>query len=189
MKSSPKSFEALVEALQALPALGRKSAIKLAYHILIENPTLGVRLAHSIEQGLYNIKKCKICGNVAEHELCEVCADDERDSKILCIVSSPKDILVIEQSGAFKGKYFIVHSANDKALEHLFGVVSKGVQEILFAFTPCVESDVLISFLEEKLKHYPLNFTKIAQGVPTGISLENVDALSLSKAFSGRIKA
>ncbi|MEY4503742.1 MAG: recombination protein, partial [Pseudomonadota bacterium] len=86
MKSSPKSFEALVEALQALPALGRKSAIKLAYHLLIENPTLGVRLAHSIEQGLYNIKKCKICGNVAEHELCEVCADDERDDKILCIV-------------------------------------------------------------------------------------------------------
>lgn len=189
MNSTPKSFEALVEALQSLPALGRKSAIKLAYHILIENPTIGVRLAHAIEQGLHNIKKCKVCGNVAEHELCEVCADESRDDKLLCIVSSPKDILVIEQSGAFKGRYFIVQGANDKDLEHLYRVVAKGIQEIVFAFTPCVESDVLISFLEEKLKHYPLRFTKIAQGVPTGISLENVDTLSLSKALSGRVVA
>ena len=189
MKSSPKSFEALVEALQALPALVKKSAIKLAYHLLIENPTLAVRLAHAIEQGLHSIKKCSACGNVAENELCEICADDERDHRLLCVTSSPKDVLVIEQSGAFKGRYFIVHGSDETDMQKLFEVVSKGVLEIVFAFTPCVESEILISFLEEKLKFYPINFTKIAQGVPTGISLENVDALSLSRAFSGRIKA
>jgi len=189
VKSSPKSFEALVEALQALPALGKKSAIKLAYYLLIEDPTLGVRLAHAIEQGLHSIKKCSICGNVSENELCEICADDERDNKVLCVTSSPKDVLVIEQSGAFKGKYFIVHSSNEADIQKLFDIASKDVEEIVFAFTPCVESEILISLLEEKLKLYSIKFTKIAQGVPTGISLENVDALSLSRAFSGRIMA
>ncbi|MEY4504474.1 MAG: hypothetical protein RL154_768, partial [Pseudomonadota bacterium] len=87
------------------------------------------------------------------------------------------------------GRYYIVENANDIGLQKLFELIVKSVQEILFAFTPCVESDVLISFLEEKLKHYPLRFTKIAQGVPTGISLENVDVLSLSKALSGRVQA
>ena len=188
MKSSPKSFEALIEALQALPTLGKKSAIKLAYHLLIENPALGVRLAHSIEQGLCSIKQCTICGNVAEHELCEICADDERDAGSLCVVTSPKDIIVIEQSGAFNGKYFIASQA-DSDMQKLFNIVSNGVKEIVFAFTPCVESEVLIVLLEEKLKSHNVKFTKIAQGVPTGISLENVDALSLTRAFSGRILA
>ena len=188
MKPKIESYENLVEALEALPSIGKKSAQRMAYHMVMEDHFAAMKIAHTIEKAIQRIRTCERCGAMSEDELCPVCADEMRDHTKLCIVEHPRDILQIESSGEYDGTYFVIRS-----LEHLDGQkleerVQEGVEEIIFAFTPGIATDAMILFIEEKLKDYDLVFTKIAQGVPTGVSLENIDMLSLSRALQDRVK-
>jgi recombination protein RecR len=124
---------------------------------------------------------------MSEDELCGICADPTRDGTKLCIVQSAKDILLIEESGRYDGVYYVVSTLDDLDEEHLHKAV-EGVEEVIFAFTPGIATDTMILYIEEKLSDCDLTFTKIAQGVPSGVSLENVDALSLSRAIESRVK-
>ncbi len=192
LKGSPirglDSFENLVEALQTLPTIGKKSARSLAYHMVAQDNFGAIKIAHSIEKAIQTIKKCIKCKNLSEHELCEICSDEQRESDKLCIVSSGKDIIVIEDSGFYHGLYFVFESIESDDIERLKNMVKDGVKEVIFAFSPSIQNDALIYFIEEKLKDFDLVFSKIAQGVPTGVNLENVDVLSLSKALESRVK-
>ena len=188
-KKGLDKFYSLVESFENLPSIGKKSALRLAYHIVYDNIYAGMKLAHSIENAIASIKKCTLCNCMSEHEICDVCLDDEKNEQELCLVQSAKDIFIIEDSKQFNGKYFVLESLDEIHCDMLVRLVVKNnVDNILFAMTPSLSNDALILFIENLLEKYNINFTKIAQGVPTGVSLENVDLLSLSKAINGSIK-
>jgi len=188
MNKGLEKFYDLVESFEMLPTIGRKSAIRLAYYIVTENSYSGMKLAHSIETAIRDVRKCIHCHCMSENEICEICLDEDRDSDILCIVQSAKDIFILEESKQFSGRYFVIESLEDQLLIDLTNLIkSNEVKNILFAITPSLANDAFILYIEDRLKDCKLNFTKIAQGVPTGVSLENVDILSLSKAIKGQV--
>ncbi|SMC09355.1 recombination mediator RecR [Nitratiruptor tergarcus] len=189
MKRGIKKFYKLVAALETLPSIGKKSATKLAFHLVLQNPMDAMKLAHAIEDAVSSIHKCSQCGGISEDELCYICSDDLRDQQTLCIVESAKDIYIIEESGEYNGLYFVFEGLNQTNLDKLKNLVTiKKIQEIIFAFTPSIQNDALILYIEDQLQEYAIKFTKIAQGVPTGVNLENVDTLSLSKAIAERVE-
>ncbi|AXX87044.1 recombination mediator RecR [Malaciobacter marinus] len=188
MKKGLEKFYELVEAFESLPTIGKKSALRLAYHIVMNDNYCGIKLAHSIENAIKNITKCTRCGSMSEHEICEFCLDDSRNEKILCIVQSAKDIFIIEESKKFDGLYFVIEDLDEQSIDKLIDLVRENrVSDILFAITPSLANDAFILFIEDKLKNFDINFMKIAQGVPTGVSLENVDLISLSKAIESKV--
>lgn len=188
MKTSLQKFERLVGALQELPTIGKKSATRLAYYLVMQDSYTGIKISHAIEDALGCLKKCSVCGGMSEDEICHICSDESRDEELLCIVENAKDILLLEENGLFDGKYFVLDSLETMNISHLEKVVKAGVSEIVFALTPSIANDAVILFIEDKLSEYDVRFTKIAQGVPTGVSLENIDLLSLSRALTDRVK-
>ena len=182
-------FEELVEAFCKLPGIGKKSALRFAYYVGIENPFFGLNLSHSIQEAVSNLKKCLKCGGICENEICEICADFERERDKICIVENAKDILIFENNNIFKGLYFVLDDINDDILMKLENMIDENsVYELIFAMTPSVNSDGIMLYIEEKFSGKNLKFSKIAQGIPTGVSVENVDMLSLMKALNGRVK-
>jgi len=189
MNRSLEKFYNLVDAFEMLPTIGKKSALRLAYHIVTQNSYAGLKLAHSIETAIKGIKECTRCNAMSENEICEICLDPTRDNSTLCIVQSAKDIFTIEESKHFKGKYFVMENLDDIVLNKLINLtIQQNITKILFAITPSIANDAFILYIEDKLKNQNITFTKIAQGIPTGVSLENVDMLSLSKAIDGQIE-
>ena len=188
MKRGLEKFNILVEALESLPAVGKKSATRMAYHMVMQDNFTAIKIAHAIENALGSLRKCTECGGLCEDELCGVCADESRDRDILCVVENAKDILTMEEGGIFEGRYFVLENLDHFDSSHLVDMVDSGVKEIVFALTPSVANDAVMLFIEDKLSNCEVNFTRIAQGVPTGVSLENIDMLSLSRALEDRVK-
>lgn len=183
-----EKFNRLVEVLQDLPTIGKKSATRLAYHIIMGDSYSGMKISHAIEDALGCLRKCSVCGGMSEDELCFICCDERRNESILCIVESAKDILLLEENGLFDGKYFVLDSLEELSINHLNKIVENGITEIIFAITPSISNDAVILYIEDKLKTHNINFSKIAQGVPTGVSLENIDIISLTRAIEDRVK-
>lgn len=183
------NFNALLEALEQIPTIGKKSALKMAYSLSIENKFLGLKIAHCIENAIHNVRECSICNALSENELCDICTDHNRDTSQLCMVLHSKDIFTIEETGDFKGIYFVVNNLESINFSQLQKhIETKQVKEIIFAFSPTLANDAIILYIEDRLKNLNLIFTKIAQGVPTGIGLDHVDQLSLSRAILSRTK-
>ena len=188
MKIGIESYENLVDALEALPSVGKKSARRMAYHMVMEDHFAAMKIAHAIEKAVQKVGRCERCGAMSEDELCPVCADETRDHTKLCLVEHAGDILQIESSGEYDGTYFVVESLERLDSRKLIDRIEEGVEEVIFAFAPGLATDTMILYIEEKLSEYDLIFTKIAQGVPTGVSLENIDMLSLSRALQERVR-
>jgi recombination protein RecR len=188
MNRSLDKFNRLVDALQELPTIGKKSATRLAYYMVIKDTFVGMKVSHAIEDALGCLKKCSACGGMSEDELCFVCSNESRDNTLLCIVEDAKDILLLEENGLFNGKYFVLEVLEEFSILQLEKIVKGGVEEIIFALTPSISNDAVILYIEDKLSEYDLSFSKIAQGVPTGVSLENIDILSLTRALEDRVK-
>jgi len=180
-------FENLVEAFNALPGIGEKSAMRLAYHIAMENSFAGIKLSQTIEDAVSMLRRCNRCHSICTDELCGICSDESRDRSKLCIVQSAKDIFTIEESGQYDGLYYIVSSLEDMDEMHL-NAIAEGVREVIFAFPPGIATDTMILYIGSRLEGRISIFTRIAQGVPTGVELENVDSLSLSRAIEDRIR-
>jgi recombination protein RecR len=188
-KKGLEKFYELVDSFEALPTIGKKSALRLAYYIINENSYAGLKIAHSIENAIKHIKKCTNCQSISENEICEICLDQSRDKNLIAIVQNAKDIFIIEESNQFNGTYYVIESLESDTINNFISIIKeKQITDILFAITPSLSNDAFILFIENKLKNFNINFTKIAQGIPTGVSLENVDILSLSKAIDGKIK-
>jgi len=188
VRGLPKSFQFLVKALEALPTIGRKSALRLAFHIVLNNPHHGVRVAHAIEEALSHLTRCRRCRGLSEDELCPLCSDPLRERDQLCLVESGKEIYLIEESGGYQGLYFVLDQLDEEVISQLKTTIEEnGTREIIFALTPSIQSEGTMLYIEELLKESGIRFSRIAQGVPTGVDLENIDALSLSRALKDRV--
>lgn len=188
MKRGLEKFYNLIDALEGIPSIGRKSAQRIAYNMVFQDKFNALKIAHAIESAISHIQPCSQCGGMSEDEICEICSDEFRDKETLCIVESAKDVFIIEESNQYKGRYFVLTSLEELDLEKLTALVKDGIEEIIFALTPGLASDSIMLFIEDKLQDFDLMFTRIAQGVPTGVHIENVDTLSLTRALHDRTK-
>jgi len=181
-----ESLNKLIEVLQEYPTIGKKSATRLAISIA-KDKFKTLKLINALEEVVTNIKECELCGNFSEDEICYIC--DSNREKIVAIVSSQKDTLVMEEAKIFDGYYFVLDSLDEEKIEKLKEYIkNKEIKEVLFAFSPTLENEAKILYLQDKLKDLNIEFSQIAQGVPTGVSFENIDIQSLSKALKQRIK-
>ena len=196
MKFSPLVQE-LIDALKCLPGVGAKSAQRMAFHLLERNRKGGSKLAHSLNNAMENIGHCQQCRNFTEHELCGICLSPKRElAQTLCIVESPADVIAIEQTGEFVGKYFILMGhlspidgigPDDLGLDILEKQLATGqFLEVILATNPTVEGEATAHFIAELTQKYQVTISRIAHGVPVGGELEYVDGNTLSHALSGR---
>jgi recombination protein RecR len=188
MKRSLEKFNRLIEALQQLPTIGQKSATRLAYHLVMHDTFGALKLAHAIENAVASLKKCRSCGGLSENELCGICSDEYRNHELLCIVENAKEILMFEENRLFDGRYFVLDTLDEETISHLNSIIKSGIKEVIFALTPSIANQGVMLYIEDKLTDCDVHFSRIAQGVPTGVSLENVDILSLSKALEDRVR-
>ena len=190
-------FDQTVTAFRCLPGVGSKTAQRMLLHLLERDRARGEILVRLLGESLAKIKKCALCRNISETDLCEICRDQRRDKNTLCIVESPADVIAIEQASAFKGLYFVLggtlspiegRGGDEIGVPDLIKRCQGEISEIIVAVSSTVEGEATSFFLFESLKHSNVNISRIAQGVPRGGELELVDGLTLSHAFEGRRK-
>lgn len=198
MAEISQSVTELIDQLSKLPGIGRKTAERLAYHLLRVHETEAFALADSIRQVRENVRYCSVCFNLAEGELCNICTDTRRDASILCIVEQPRDLIALEQSGAFKGHYHVLLGRiapldgigpDQLTIEPLVDRVrTSNYTEVIMATNPNVEGDGTALFISNQLAEYPVRLTRLARGVTTGSVLEFTNKEILADALSGRQK-
>ncbi|NNP71466.1 recombination protein RecR [Acinetobacter defluvii] len=191
-------FDQLVQALRILPSVGPKSAQRMALHLIMKNKEGALALAHALNEATSYIHECSICHSLTENEICDICQSTERNDQILCVVESPADVMAIEQSGSFKGKYHVLGGhlspldgigPEEIGIPYLVQRLSNGqIQEVILATNATVEGQATAHYLVEATKHLCLQMTRIAQGVPQGGELEYVDSHTLSQAVHNRMQ-
>lgn len=189
-------FDELVTSLAGLPGVGPKTAQRLALHLIDKDAIGATRLADALIQAVEKIKKCSNCRNLTEEALCRVCSDESRNSKLLCIVESPADVLALEQSGVFRGRYFILYGRLSPidgmgpeilGIDQLLELITRdAVDEVILATHPTVEGEATSYFIANLLKPRAIKVTRIAQGVPIGGDLGYIDSGTLAQALTGR---
>lgn len=195
MKYSP-ALARLIEALRCLPGVGPKSAQRMAFHLLERDREGGRELAESLSAAFAVIGHCRRCRMLTEGELCPLCATDQRDSSLLCVVESPADVVAVELSGSYRGLYFVLMGhlspldgigPEQLGLSELEARMSNGVvREVIVATNPTVEGDATAHFIGEMATRRGVRATRIAHGVPVGGELEYVDGGTLAHALAGR---
>ena len=189
--------DSLIEAFQCLPGVGPKSAQRMVLHLPERNKNAGLLLASTLGQALEEVDKCSNCRIFTEDSICQICSNEKRNSKQICVVESVSDVFAIEQSNQFSGHYFILHGhlspiddigPEELALEKLFlKVKNEQIEEIILATNSTLEGETTSHFIYDNLKHTKeLKVTKLARGVPLGGELEYVDRGTIMHAFSGR---
>ena len=191
-------FEQLVQALRVLPSVGPKSAQRMALHLVMKNRQGAVGLADALSEAANYIHACQICHSLTENDICDICASSTRDGTLICVVESPADVLAIEQSGSFGGKYHVLGghlSPLDGIGPEEIGIPAfierlkdHHIKEVILATNATVEGQATAHYLLEACKHFPVQMTRIAQGVPQGGELEYVDSHTLSQAFHNRMQ-
>lgn len=193
-----KALERLEESLAKLPGVGKKSAERMAYSMLNFSDEDLLEISESIKDLKTNIRFCKTCGMIAEEDECEICKDKDRDDSIIMVVSYPKDVIAIEKSGTYNGKYHIlngeislskgIHIENLNLPALYERLSSNKVREIILATNPTIDGETTALYLAKALEKYNVNVTRLAYGLQMGGNLEYVDPLTLSKALEGRHK-
>ncbi len=193
-----KSLERLQESLAKLPSVGKRSAERMAFAMLeMEDEDLN-EFADAIKELKNKIHFCKICGNITEDEICEVCSDSERDRSLLMVVSTPKDVIAFENTDGYKGLYHVLGGTislskgkgiEDLNIDSLLSRVDEGeIKEIIIATNPTVDGETTALYLAKLLQDKPVSVTRLAYGLPMGGHLDYADALTLEKAIEGRRK-
>jgi recombination protein RecR len=186
----------LIDELGRLPGVGPKSAQRIAFHILQADPADVRRLAHVLGEVKAKVRFCKVCGNVAQDELCRVCRDPRRDPAVICVVEEPKDVVAIERTREFRGKYHVLGGAispidgvgpDDLRIAELLRRLADGtVTELILATDPNLEGEATATYLARTVKPMGLRVTRLASGLPVGGDLEYADEVTLGRAFEGR---
>ena len=189
-------MQALIDALGRLPGVGPKGAQRIAFHLLKSDSADVERLAHSITEAKALVRFCDRCFNFSDGPICRICDDDRRDGSMLCVVEESRDIIAIEKTGEFRGRYHVLLGAMNplegigpeqlKIRELLARLDSEGVKEVLLCTNPKTEGDVTAMYLARLLKPLGLRITRIASGLPVGGDLEYADELTLGRALEGR---
>ncbi len=197
MQFSSALLEALIAELTRLPGLGRKSAQRIAFHLLRSPEADSKRLASAIVELKAKVRDCSICGNVTETDPCGLCSDRRRDPAILCVVEQAMDVLALERTGEFKGGYHVLKGALSpvdgigpdqlRLRELVDRVHDRGVTEVIVATNPTAQGEATALYIARLLQAEPnLKVTRIARGVPMGSDLEFSDQVTLARALSGR---
>ena len=188
--------QSLIDELGRLPGIGPKSAQRIAFHLLKIPADDANRLAHAIRDAKEKVQFCQRCFNVSEGELCTFCSDDRRDSSIICVVEESRDIVSVERTGEFNGRYHVLLGAMSplegigpeqlKIRELLNRLGPEDVQEVIVCTNPNTEGEVTAMYLARMLKPLGLKVTRLASGLPVGGDLEYADELTLGRALEGR---
>jgi recombination protein RecR len=188
--------QALVDELGRLPGIGPKSAARIAFYILKVAPEDASRLARAIVEAKERVSFCRRCFNIAEGDLCVYCRDERRDSSVLCVVEEPRDIVALERTNEFRGRYHVLQGAISpiegvgpeqlRIREMLARVDAEGVKEVILATNPNIEGEATAMYLAKLLRPLGLKVTRIASGLPVGGDLEYADEVTLGRALEGR---
>ena len=186
----------LIDELGRLPGVGPKSAQRIAFHVLSADAVDVERLAHALTEVKSKVRFCAVCGNVSEAELCRICSDPRRSSDVLCVVEEAKDVVAIERTREFRGKYHVLGGAinpienvgpGDLRIAELMTRLADGqVTEVILATDPNVEGEATATYLARMLGPMGLRVTRLASGLPVGGDLEYADEVTLGRAFEGR---
>lgn len=189
-------LQELIDSLRILPGVGPKSAQRMAFHLLERDRGGARRLSAALLEASEKIGHCQSCRTFTEFDLCEICQSERRKAELLCVVENPADVMVIEQSAAYQGYYFVLMGhlspldgigPSDLGLDVLEQRLAKGeVKEIILATNPTVEGEVTAHFINDLAARFDIKTSRIAQGVPFGGELEYVDGQTLVHAFQGR---
>ena len=195
MQYASKTLERLVEAFASLPGIGKKSAQRVALYLLGEGKGDAEMLAKAILDLKERVTKCSICFNLTEDNPCSFCSDPKRDSEIICVVEDPKDLLAIENTGGYRGRYHVLGGVlsplegvgeSDLRIQELMERIQPPVREVILATNPTIEGEMTAAHLVKLLKEKSVRVTRIARGVPFGGSLEFNDAITVAKSIEGR---
>ena len=189
-------MQALIDALGQLPGIGPKSAQRIAFHLLKTDEVDVHRLAKAITEAKALVRFCERCFNFSEGRLCQICVDERRDNSVICVVEESRDIIAVEKTGEFRGRYHVLLGAINplegvgpeqlKVRELLARLEDEGITEIILCTNPNTEGDVTALYLARLLKPLGLTVTRIASGLPVGGDLEYADELTLGRALAGR---
>jgi recombination protein RecR len=190
------AIQELVDAFGRLPGIGPKSAQRIAFHLLKADPGESERLASAIRDAGVKVGYCARCFNFAEGELCDICSDDRRDTHVLCVVEEPRDVVAVERTLEFKGRYHVLGGAIDhlqgvgpeqlKIRELLVRIAEEGITEVILCTNPNLEGEATALYLSRSLTMDNLTVSRIASGLPVGGDLEYADELTLGRALEGR---
>ncbi len=186
----------LIDELGRLPGVGPKSAQRLAFHLLAADEDDVRRLVSALTEVKRRVRFCEVCGNVAQEPRCRICRDPRRDATVLCVVEEPKDVVAIERTREFRGRYHVLGGAispiegvgpDDLRMRELMTRLASGeVSEVILATDPNLEGEATATYLARLLRPMGLRVTRLASGLPVGGDLEYADEVTLGRAFEGR---
>lgn len=192
----PTSLDNLIDKFASLPGIGRKSAQRLAFHILSLPQEEAFAFADAITAAKRSVRFCKVCQNITEEEVCGVCSSDRRDHSIICVVSEPRDVLSIERGKEYNGTYHVLHGVlspmshvgpDDIRIKELLNrVAEEDVEEVIMATNPDTEGEATALYISRLLKPFNVKVSRLAYGIPVGSNLEFTDDATLNRALEGR---
>lgn len=190
------SLSRLIEQFERMPGIGHKSAQRLAFYVLNLKKSEAEAFSQAILDAHSKIKKCSLCCNLAEDELCPICKSQQRDESVVCVVEDPRDVLAFERTHEYKGLYHVLHGVispmnsvgpEDITIKELLARLSDGkVEEIIMATNPTVEGEATAMYISRLLKPMGITVSRLAYGVPVGAELEYADEVTLTRALEGR---
>ena len=190
------AIQDLIDELGRLPGIGPKSAQRIAFHIIQSERVDVTRLADVLCTVKERVKFCTECGNISEEDLCRICQDPRRDASIICVVEEPKDVMAIEKTREFRGKYHVLGGAispidgvgpeNLRIRELMIRLGNTEIQELIIATDPNLEGEATASYLIRQIKPLGVKVSRLASGLPVGGDLEYADEVTLGRAFEGR---
>ncbi|MEZ7527008.1 recombination mediator RecR [Cloacibacterium normanense] len=197
MNFPSKVLEKAVDEISSLPGIGKKSALRLALHLLRVPESQGMALGKAIQKLVTDIKYCQECHNFSDEDICEICSNHKRNDEVLCIVEDVRDVMAIENTAKFNGKYLVLggkispmegigpHQLNISSIERK---LNEGkVKELIFALSATMEGDTTAYYLYKKFKEFPVTFSTIARGISVGDELEYADEISLGRSIVNRL--
>ena len=196
MSFFPASLETLIDKFASLPGIGRKSAQRLAFHVLALPETEALSFAQAITDAKASVHCCRICQNLTEGDVCAICESDRRDKSTICVVSEPRDVLSIERGHEYNGTYHVLHAVlspmnhvgpdDIRIKELLVRIAEENVEEVIMATNPDTEGEATAMYISRLLKPFNIRVTRLAYGIPVGSNLEFADDATLNRAIEGR---
>ncbi len=197
MTFSSKLIEKAVEAFATLPGIGRKTALRLVLHLLKQDKTVTEQFAAALVAMREGLRECRICHNLSDEDVCQICADARRDRSIVCVVESVRDLMAIEDTGQYRGQYHLLGGIispiegigpADLNIDSLLQRVQEGsIKEVVMAISPTIEGETTVYYLSKKLQPLGVQVSVIARGVSFGGDLEYADELTLGRSIAARL--
>ncbi|GIV31838.1 MAG: recombination protein RecR [Saprospiraceae bacterium] len=197
MNFSSKLIADAVEAFASLPGIGRKTALRLVLHLVKQDEQQVLQFTEAVRRLKLHIRHCRVCNNLSDEDLCQICADPRRDRTLVCVVESIRDVMAIEDTGQYRGLYHVLGGLinplegigpDQLSIDPLVERVGQGeIQEVILALSPTIEGDTTMFYISKKLKDTGVRLSSIARGVAFGGELEYADEVTLGRSIAGRV--